>query len=902
MEDRPNQGGPTGPTPPGGDDPSPSKPDGSPDDSRGDRERRLIEAALEDARPASGWPQTSTAWFEGASLPPHGAFPGYDIAREIHRGGQGVVYQAVQLSTRRHVAIKVMHSGPFLGSSGRARFEREVQVLGQLDHPNIVRIHDSGITPDGSCFYVMDYISGKPLDTLMEQGQLPVREALRLFAKICDAVNAAHLKGVIHRDLKPANIRIDKRGEPIVVDFGLAKLAVPDLNEDASGSGRLMSMTGQFIGSLPWASPEQAEGSPTNIDVRTDVYSLGVILYQLLTSRFPYEVLGNMRDVLDNIVRAEPARPSTIRRQVNDEVETIVLKALAKQRERRYQSAGELGRDVQRFLEGQPIEAKRDSGWYMLNKTLRRYRLPVALGAGSLVALIAFAVVVTVLYRDAKAARHTAERQTIAAQQAQGAEAQQRQLAEDRLEAAYDLASVMLTDFYDAIRELRGATAAKQALTEKAVATLDTLEADANGDRDRLLLIARGRVRLGNLYAGRAEMHRIGGPAEGLALFESAQRITEGLSREHPGWYNALLLRADALAAIAHAQRLARNYEASTVAIEDSIAAFDRAADAAAPGSNERHQARLSKADAVLEMGGLLGERAQVAQDPAERTRWAERSLAAYERGGTLYEDASLVMSGPLRDRARMGHAQSLIRQGYALARRADAAIGEDPQRALDELDRGLQGLERATSALDELIEANPASGTYAQSAWVARDTWGDLLNVRARALDARGLEGDGARAVEARTRAVDILGRAIDDARRAADADKANVTLPRNVAHLLNKRGRAYEDQGQPAQAEADYRESIRIRESLVRTDATGQHLNDAAVGWYRLGAFLEAQAEQAQPQADAAMLARSLEAFENALAFIRRQIEQGISPDNTNLSAIQARVDAVRARLSDG
>ncbi|MCW5756043.1 MAG: protein kinase [Phycisphaeraceae bacterium] len=895
MEDAPNQGE---STPQGGDAAPPSKPD----DAASDRERRLIEAALEGARPASGWPASTTAWFEGAPLPPHGAFPGYDIVREIHRGGQGVVYQAVQLSTRRHVAVKVMHTGPFIGSSGRARFEREVQVLGQLDHPNIVRIHDSGVTPDGSCFYVMDYISGKPLDKLMEQGQLPVREALRLFAKICDAVNAAHLKGVIHRDLKPSNIRIDKHGEPIVVDFGLAKLAIPDLNEDPSGSGRMMSMTGQFIGSLPWASPEQAEGSPSNIDVRTDVYSLGVILYQLLTSRFPYEVLGNMRDVLDNILRAEPARPSTIRRQVNDEVETIVLKALAKQRDRRYQSAGELGRDVQRFLEGQPIEAKRDSGWYVLTKTLKRYRVPVALASVALVALVVFAITITYLYRDAKTARDIARQQTIAAQRAQAAEAQQRQLAEARLDAAYDLATVMLTDFYDAIRELRGATAAKQALTQKAVATLDTLEADAQGDRDRLLLIAQGRLRLGNLYAGRAEMHRIGGPGEGLALFVSGLGITDALVREHPGWFAALLLRADVLAAIAHAQRLAREYEASTTSIEEAIVAFDRAVDAAGPGTPDRHRAQLARADAMLELGGLLGERGQVAQDPADQTRWAERSLEAYERGGSLYADAALVMQGVQRDRARLGQAQALIRQGHTLVRRADAKLADDPALALDLLGRGAQGLEQSASTLDDLIALHPASSVYAQSAMVARDTLGNLLNVRARALEARAQPGDAQRADEARREAIDLLGRAIEDARRASDADQANVTLPRNVAHLLNKRGRAYEDQLQPGQAEADYRESIRIREALVLTDPTGQHLNDAAVGWYRLGSFLEARAEAAQPDPDRELLARSLEAYEKALGFVLRQIDQGISPDNTNLTAIQARADAVRARLSDG
>ncbi|HEY3246107.1 MAG TPA: protein kinase [Phycisphaerae bacterium] len=136
-----------------------------------------------------------------------------------------------------------------------------------------------------------------------------------------------------------------------------------------------MSITGQFIGSLPWASPEQAEGAPDKIDIRTDVYSLGVILYQMLTGTFPYEVIGNMRDVLDRIMRAGPARPSTLRKQINDEVETIVLKCLSKERERRYQSAGELARDISRYLDGEPIEAKRDSVRYVARTYLRRYRI-----------------------------------------------------------------------------------------------------------------------------------------------------------------------------------------------------------------------------------------------------------------------------------------------------------------------------------------------------------------------------------------------------------------------------------------------------------------------------------------------------------------------------------------------
>ncbi len=298
-----------------------------------------------------------------SSLPD--SISGYQILKEIHRGGQGVVYQAIQKSTKRKVAVKVMKEGPFAGPSDKARFDREVQILGALHHPNIVAIHDSGEAA-GHFYYVMDYISGQPLDVWMASGPRNIDETLTIFAKICDAVSAAHLRGVVHRDLKPGNIRVDADREPHVLDFGLAKLTGFDSGD--GDHGHPVSITGQFIGSVPWASPEQAEGIPGKIDIRTDVYSLGVLLYQMLTGRFPYEVVGNIRDVLDRIIRAEPARPSTVRRQINNEVETIVLKCLAKERERRYQSAGELARDVYHYLRGEAIEAKRDSLLYVVRK------------------------------------------------------------------------------------------------------------------------------------------------------------------------------------------------------------------------------------------------------------------------------------------------------------------------------------------------------------------------------------------------------------------------------------------------------------------------------------------------------------------------------------------------------
>lgn len=331
----------------------------------------------------------------GTRSPTGGTIPGYQLLREIHRGGQGVVYLAVQEATRRKVAIKIMREGPFAGEHDRARFEREVQVLAQLRDPHIVTVHDSG-SSDGCYYFVMDFVAGFPLDQHIEMHNPPVLDILILCATIAEAVNSAHLLGVIHRDLKPGNVRVDPEGRPRVLDFGLAKLSGNDALD--SGARTRMTATGQFVGSLPWASPEQARGDANKLDVRTDVYSLGVIMYQLLTGGLPYETQGPLKDVLERIASENPPPPSTRRGGIHSEVDAIVLKAMSKDCEHRYQNAGELARDIRRHLTGEPIEAKRDSALYFVTKTMQRYWVQSIIAVGLLLLVVAFAVTITIMF------------------------------------------------------------------------------------------------------------------------------------------------------------------------------------------------------------------------------------------------------------------------------------------------------------------------------------------------------------------------------------------------------------------------------------------------------------------------------------------------------------------------
>ena len=336
------------------------------------------------------------------SLP---SIPNYQLGQELHRGGQGVVYRALQLSTKRTVAIKLILKGAFATQRERFRFEREIELASRLDHPHIVTIFDGGMAGQQP-FYAMEYVAGTSLNELrMDSWSQPrAQELVQLFKNICQAVGYAHSRGVIHRDLKPANILVDQQGQPKILDFGLAKIA----DGDQAIPHQLHTATGEFLGTLSYASPEQAKAAPDLVDARSDVYSLGLILYELLTGQLPYDVGSSVMDTLKHIVEVDPISPSSLRPELPVDLETILLKCLSKEPERRYQSARLLADDLQRFLEGRPVDARRDSTWYVVRKTVQRHRGMAMAAAAVLLLLVASTVVISLLYFQAATDRDAA--------------------------------------------------------------------------------------------------------------------------------------------------------------------------------------------------------------------------------------------------------------------------------------------------------------------------------------------------------------------------------------------------------------------------------------------------------------------------------------------------------------
>ncbi len=446
----------------------------------------------------------------------------YALERELGEGGMGTVYLAARADQQfeMKVAIKVIRAGP--GSKALIeRFYRERQILAGMEHPNIARLLDGGLTEDGRPYLVMDFVAGTRLDAHCDERRLGVRGRLELFRKICDAVTYAHQHLVIHRDLKPSNILVTEEGEPKLLDFGIATMV-----RNQTEAVDLTVTAGLFLTPL-YASPELVRGA--RISVSSDVYSLGVILYELLCGRSPYDPFTlSPANLIHAITTADPHFPSSpgqpaetdaespeaiaelrgetpgsLAAKLRGDLDSIVLKALAKSTAERYASVEQFSDDIGRYLTGEPVLAVKAGTVYRIGKFLRRHKAGVAAGAGSVALLMAGVAGTT----------------------------WQARLAEARFNETRQLAKYLLFDLYTSVQKLPGSTPVRAEMAQRSLGYLDRLSASKGRDRELQNELAEGYLRTGNVLGNPFEAN-LGKRDEAMASYQKALALLEPVGND----------------------------------------------------------------------------------------------------------------------------------------------------------------------------------------------------------------------------------------------------------------------------------------------------------------------------------------------------------------------------------
>ncbi len=474
-------------------------------------------------------------------------FGAYQVIREIGRGGMGTVYLAARADDqyKKRVALKILRAD-INAQEVLSRFRHERQILASFDHPNIAGLLDGGSTPNGEPYFVMDYVEGTPIDQYCDSHSLTVAERITLFRQVCSAVQYVHQNLIVHRDLKPSNILVTPEGVPKLLDFGIAKILKPEMMATMVNATRAEDR----VMTPAYASPEQVRGEP--ITTASDIYSLGVVLFEIFTGRRPYRVKSNTAHELARVIcDEEPDKPSTaitktdrgvaqtsarveelsrkrstepdrLERRLKGDLDNILLKAMRKEPQRRYASVEQFSEDLHRHLANLPVSAHEDSFRYRTEKFVRRNIITVTAGAIAVLSLLAGLIVTTIEFRQARI---------------------ERALAESRFEDVRKLAHTFIFDVHDAIQNLSGSTPARSLIANTGTEYLDRLASTPMSNaslKDSLQQeLAEGYVKIGDVE-GNPFVSNLGDIAKALESYRKALTLGTALLKRNPKDINAI--------------------------------------------------------------------------------------------------------------------------------------------------------------------------------------------------------------------------------------------------------------------------------------------------------------------------------------------------------------------------
>jgi non-specific serine/threonine protein kinase/serine/threonine-protein kinase len=718
----------------------------------------------------------------------------YRIIRRIAEGGMGSVYLArrADQAFEKQVAIKVIKRG-MDSDAIVSRFRRERQTLAGLDHANIAGLLDGGASDEGLPYFVMDYVDGVPIDQYCDSHRLSTDDRLGLFLSVCAAVQHAHRNLVVHRDLKPDNILVTPDGCPKLLDFGIAKV----LSAGTEDAGDMTAAAARYM-TLRYASPEQVRGEP--VTTATDVYSLGVLLYELLTGHRPYGLQTRTpADVARAICEREPEPPSVmvtrteectgvdghavtvtpqsvsatrgvhparLRRRLAGDLDRIVSMALRKEPERRYASVEQFARDIRRHLKGLPVNARKSTAQYRAGKFVRRHRASVAAAALTVVLLLGGILATGYQARVAGAERARAER---------------------RFGQVRQLANGLLFEFHDAIATVPGATAARQLVVRRALEYLDSLAAEAGGDAGLQAELATAFERLGDVQ-GNFYRANTGEVASSLTSYRKALAIRKALAASAPSDQSAGRHLAAAHDRLADALFTTSSVEEALAQYREGQAIRERLA-TADPDSLELRRDLSISANKVGHALMLSGNSAG-ARDSYARAVALTEALLQEQPGSSLASRDAGLSYGNLGDiQARMGAAR--------------------------------EGLESHKKALALLSAIATDDAPVQRQLATTLNKVGDMLS----------LVGENDAALERYREAYAIR-------EKLSIADATNAQARRDLSISLIKIGDVLSDRGALADAESYYRRAVGLREALLKADAANKiALRDLSVGYERIG-----------------------------------------------------------------